>query len=159
MQYQVPQNITMEDRIAGPLTAIQFTIVVIGGLSSFYLITGNFLPSPLNIIIGGGLAFITVVMALGKFNDQPMYRFFRFIILFIITPKVRVWHKVGTDTKLIQQSATKPDSGQQITLKKVSRKDISQLASLLDTRGNKGFVPKVQISTKFNPAEEEKPGH
>lgn len=158
MQYQVPQNIAMEDRIAGPLTAIQFTIVVIGGLASFFTFTGQFLPSPLNIIFGGILAIITLVMSVGKFNDQPMYRFFRFIILFFLTPRVRVWHKKGVETKLVQQTQKKADAGQHITLKKVSRKDISQLASLLDSRGNQGIVPKVQTSTIIKPAEEKKTG-
>ena len=32
MRYKVPQNIDMEDRIVGPLTMVQFVIVMIGGM-------------------------------------------------------------------------------------------------------------------------------
>lgn len=147
MQFRVPQNITMEDRIIGSLTAIQFAILVIGGGAAFLLFTSRSLPNPLNLIVGGGMALITVVLALGKFNGQPMHRFLKYIISFVITPKTRFWHKAGTaDTKLISQAHHKDTSHQRHTTKVVSKADIEQLAAVIDSRGQIGMVPEVQGS-------------
>ena len=149
MQFQVPQNITMEDHIIGPLTAIQFAIVVLGGLGAFIVFTSNDLPSPVNEILGGTIGVVTVVMALGKYNDQPLYRFFRHIVSYVTAPKVRVWHKrEGTEVSLVRPNPS--GAGQQVvhTVKKVSRQDIARLAVVLDSRGSVGAAPKIEISTE-----------
>ena len=140
MQFQVPQNIAMEDRIVGPLTMIQFVIVVVGGGTAFFFIN---LGGPIWFSkgIGGILAFLTVILAVGKFNDQPMYRFFKFIIAYVITPKTRIWHKSGSDINLISHSQHVADNHTQHSLKHVSKADVARLALVLDSRGKSGIVP------------------
>lgn len=148
MQFRVPQNIAMEDRIAGPLTAIQFGILVVGGLLSFLVFTSTSIPAPINKLIGGLFGLLTVTLAVGKFNDQPMYRFFRFVIAFIISPKTRVWKKAGAEHQLIKQSVhrdTGPVHGQ---ARKVSRDQIASLAAVLDSRGQYGMVPQQETQEK-----------
>jgi len=136
MQFKVPQNITMEDRIAGPLTVVQFSILVVGGGVSFLFL--NILAiDPFNKIIAGILAFITVIMAIGRFNDQPMYRFFKFIFLFIAAPRVRVWHKAGGDNvMLVKPSVNRKHQDKTQVVKHVSKADIAKLAAVLDSRGD-----------------------
>lgn len=144
MQFRVPQNITMEDRIIGTLTAIQFGILVIGGGFSFFIFTSTSIPSPFNVILGGLLAVITVVLAIGKFNDQPMYRFFRYMIAYIFTPKTRVWHKGGVEPILVKPSGRVVDTHHgQSANKHVSKHDFEQLAALVDSRGEIGSLPPV----------------
>ena len=143
----------MEDRIVGPLTAIQFGIVIIGGGVSFLIFTSG-LPSPINSVFGLMFAFITLILAVGKFNDQPMYRFFRFFISFIFTPKVRIWHKNGTDTALIRPSPPKADNKRMHLAKKVSKQDIARLAVVLDSRGTAGIAPQISSTPKPNPKQE-----
>lgn len=148
MQFRVPQNIAMEDRIAGPLTAIQFGILVVGGLLSFLVFTSTSIPSPINKVVGGTLGLLTLTLSIGKFNDQPMYRFFRFVIAFIATPKIRIWHKSGAEHQLIKQSVhhnTGPTHG---TARKMSKEQLASLAAVLDSRGQYGMVPKDEIPTK-----------
>jgi len=159
MQFQVPQNITMEDRIIGSLTPIQFAIVVLGGLASFIIFTNQSLPSPLNLILGGGLGIVTIIMALGKFNDQPMYRFFRHIVAFVMAPKVRVWHKKGgAEVRLVRPNPAAKQTQAVHTVKKVSRQDIAKLAVLLDSRGTIGAPPKVDIKKVVKPIGPVNPG-
>ena len=143
MQYQVPQNITLEDKIVGSLTIIQFTIVVLGGGLSFFVGTSPTLPAPLNEMFGGVLALCTLVLALGKFNDQPMYRFLRHIISFVIAPKVRVWHKGGGEITLVKPNLQVAKEQTVHTVKKISKQDIARLAVVLDSRGSQGVMPQV----------------
>jgi hypothetical protein len=141
MQFQVPQNITMEDRIVGPLTIIQFVIVVVGGGMAFFLFNLTSLP---NIVSRGGagvIALITAIIAIGKFNDQPMYRFFKYIIAYVVTPKTRVWHKNGGEVQLISRSEHKDDGSKLHAPKRVSQADIARLATVLDSRGAQGSIP------------------
>jgi len=145
MQFRVPQNISLEDRIVGPLTAIQFGICVIGGGVAF-LVFGN-LSLPSIVREGGALliAMTTVALALGKFNDQPMYRFVRHIFYFVFRPKVRVWHKGGHEVNLIKASSAPKHTEQAHTSKRVSKRDIAQLALLIDSRGRQGAKPQVHV--------------
>ena len=143
MQFQVPQNIAMEDKIVGPLTAIQFSIAVIGGLSSFFIFTSNAIPSPINQLVGGFLGITTLFLAVGRFNDQPMYRFVRHIFYFAFRPKTRIWRKAGAETQLIKASPPKKDDSHMHASRNVSKGDIARLAVLLDSRGSAGSIPKV----------------
>lgn len=144
MQFQVPQNITMEDRIIGSLTAIQFGILIIGGGIAFYFFQSQGIPSPINQVLAILVAVFTVVMAVGKFNDQPMYRFIKFIVAFVMTPKVRVWHKKkGPETQLVRPTQQRGGNQQMHVVKNVTKDDIARLAVVLDSRGNSGMVPKV----------------
>ena len=152
MQFQVPQNITMEDRIIGPLTAIQFGIVVLGGGASFFVFQSRGIPSPLNAVIGLFLALLTVIMAIGKFNDQPLYRFTRFIVAFIFSPKVRVWHKGGGEEKvLVLPNPHNQNKQATRVVKNFSKHDIARLATVLDSRGTVGVAPKVTTTTESIP--------
>jgi len=153
MQFQVPQNITMEDRIVGSLTPIQFTILVLGGMASFLIFTSEGIPQPVNQILGGSLGLFTVVMALGKFNDQPLYRFLKYIVGYIFTPKVRLWHKKGGgEVRLVKPNPSGMRQQSVHTVKKVSHQDIARLATILDSRGSVGAPPKVEVSTEVMPA-------
>jgi hypothetical protein len=144
MQFQVPQNITMEDRIVGSLTAIQFGILLIGGGIAFYFFQSTNVPHPLNYVIAAGLAIVTLVMALGKFNDQPMYRFAKFIVAFVMRPKIRVWHKKGREIQLVRPNPQGNKNERHLDLKNVSPEDIARLAVVLDSRGKTGTPPKVE---------------
>ncbi|CAN5194602.1 hypothetical protein BH11PAT4_BH11PAT4_5980 [soil metagenome] len=147
MQFQVPQNITMEDRIVGPLTIIQFVIVVVGGGLAFFLFNLTALPNSVSRGGAGVIALITAIIAIGKFNDQPMYRFFKYILAYIVTPKTRVWHKNGGEVLLISKSEHKDDASQLHAPKRVSQADIARLATVLDSRGAQGSIPSVVAPT------------
>ncbi len=147
VQFQVPQNITMEDKIIGPLSPIQFGIVTIGGLAAFVIFSSDGLPSPINKIIGFFLAMITLALAMGKFNDQPLYSFTKYIILFVTSPKTRVWKKNGgMEPVLVKPTQRSGAADQAKVIKHVRKNDIAQLATILDSRGTVGKSPTIATS-------------
>lgn len=147
MQFQVPQNIAMEDRIMGPLTAIQFGIVILGGGITFIIYTSTTIPAPLNLFGALFMGMLTVVLALGKYNDQPMYRFIRFILAFIASPKVRIWRKLGVEGNLVKE-APAVEKKQHSASKRITRQDIANLSSIIDSRGQIGTLPRVPAQQK-----------
>ena len=140
MQFKVPQNITMEDRIAGPLTLVQFIMAIIGGGFAFLVLNLRSL-APLNTVGAGVIALLTAVIVLGKFNDQPMYKFVRFIFVFLFTPKTRVWHKAGSQVQLVKPSQKKENDDVKRSTKHVTKADIARLAAVIDSRGTVGGKP------------------
>jgi hypothetical protein len=148
MQFRVPQNITMEDRIAGPLTAIQFALLVIGGLASFLVFTSTSLPQPINQVLGAFMGLLTLVMSVGKFNDQPMYRFFRFVIAFVLKPKTRVWRKTGAEVMLVKPAGNKGDINTRPQTKRLSKTELAALAAVVDSRGQYGALPNAAQTKK-----------
>ena len=135
MQFRVPQNIAMEDRIVGPLTAMQFGILVIGLGIAFLIYSSLSLPDLIREGGGAFFAILTITLSVGKFNDQPMHKFFRFIIAFATSPKVRVWRKTGKEVGLIRPAPINTTEDQHHVVKNTSRKDIARLAAILDSRG------------------------
>jgi len=95
MQYKVPQNIDLEDKIVGPFTMRQFVYLLVAGgliygwwnfLNSNYV---NFLPQFLILAIPlGGLGF---AFALVKINDRPFEYFVLGLIKFLFSPKQMMW--------------------------------------------------------------------
>lgn len=143
MQYKVPQNISMEDRIAGPFTLVQFSILVVGGGLAF-LILNLTLIAPLNQILAGILALITALLAIGRFNDQPMYLFFKFILYYLFTPRIRVWHKAGQDVRLVKPVKHAEKESEKKVAKHITKTDIARLAVVLDSRGTVALPPKIK---------------
>jgi hypothetical protein len=148
MQFRVPQNIAMEDRLAGPFTAIQFGILVIGGMLSFLLFTSTSIPSPFNKVLGGLFGLLTVLLSIGKFNDQPLYRFFRFVILFIVAPKTRVWRKSGSEPMLVKPTQSHTNAPVHAQARKLTKDQLASLATVLDSRGQQGMLPKQEEKKK-----------
>ena len=143
MQFQVPQNITMEDRIVWFLSPLQFGIIVIGWGLAFAVFTSSYIPSPINTGLGGLLAVITAIIAVGKFNDQPMYHFIKFIFAFIARPRTRIWHKEGGEVMLVKPKVATQEEQKKTVRKDVSHGDFARLAAVLDSRGKTGLPPKV----------------
>lgn len=144
MQFKVPQNIMMEDRIAGPLTMVQFLICVAGGGIAFFILNLKSI-APANVVGAGLMALLTIIIAVGRFNDQPMYRFFKYIILFITTPRTRVWHKGGhAEVQLVKPKEVKTSDEKGHAVKNISKQDIARLAVVIDSRGKMSTPPKQQ---------------
>ena len=97
MQYKVPQNIDLEDKIVGPFTMKQFIYLLASGgivygwwnyLSKSYV---DFIVAFLILAIPVGM--LGVALALIKVNDRPFEYFLLNVFKFIFTPKRRVWQE------------------------------------------------------------------
>lgn len=115
MQYKVPQNIDMEDKIVGPFTMKQFVYLLIGAFIIYgiynYLSKGfdNFMP--LFIVLSLPIGLIIFAFVFVKINDRPFEQFIVNLIQFMRTPKQRIWSEgyVGEDVIVDDPTVEKKD--------------------------------------------------
>lgn len=92
MQYPVPQFTEVEDRLIGPLSIKQFSIVFFAGIMIFggYSATKSIAALVILFLIFGlpaiGLAFL-------KINGRPAYKQLPCLIKFFTAPKRLIFHK------------------------------------------------------------------
>jgi hypothetical protein len=96
MQYKVPQNIDIEDKIVGPFTMKQFLYMMVGGfiLYGWWNFSNTFSsPDPLVIfmVVGLPVGLLTISLAMVKINDRPFEYFLLNMFRFLVTPKQRKW--------------------------------------------------------------------
>lgn len=129
MQFKVPQNIDMQDRILGPLTLFQLLYLLIGFLVSYGLLRSGSLIA--FIFIGIPVGVMTLAFAFIKINDQPFGRFVGSSIIFMLKPKMRLWHKGGTAARVsIAQSSQQNQAV--ITPKQLDETHMRDVANKLD---------------------------
>lgn len=139
MQYKVPQNIDLEDKIIGPLTMLQFIYLMAGGMivyTAFELFqTGLFFLIALPVsLLSLGLAFL-------KIQDQPFSKFLVALIFYLVRPKARIWDKLPEREKfkseLVDHAPKKVGETNKVT-KTIERSELEKLAMLLDTSSPNG---------------------
>jgi hypothetical protein len=135
VQFKVPQNIDMADRIVGPLTLIQFLYLLVGGIVIYFLFT-TIAPvnSLLFLALAGPLGLFTFALAFLKIQDQPFPKFVVAFFVFLFRPKARVWFKEGLSPQLVitPETEMKKDTIERKTIKK---SQLDQLVQTLDTGG------------------------
>lgn len=94
MQYKVPQNVDIEDKVIAGLTLRQFMFLMVAGgvvLILRYVFVGgiSFLFLPFAVLVGG----LGVALAFVKINDRPFEIFLISAAKTLITPNRRVWSK------------------------------------------------------------------
>jgi hypothetical protein len=95
MQYKVPQNIDMEDKIVGPFTMKQFIYLLVCG-SIIYgwwnYLQSNYINFSLEFaIVAFPIGLLGFALALIKINDRPFEYFLLNVARFIASPKHRKW--------------------------------------------------------------------
>ena len=139
-QFQVPQFITVEDKIIGGfLTAKQFIYVAAGiiliiGINFFF--TG-FLVLFLSFIIG----VAAISFAWGKIDGRPIPIMALNAIMYFVKPRIFIW-KRSEGTKTPSNAPAPEESGAVIQASpKLSRSRLSELSWTLDTKTH-GDTPK-----------------
>jgi len=132
MQFKVPQNIDLEDKIVGPLTLIQFLYVISGGILIYLLylsIGGTFFFWVLSVPI----ATIALALAFLKIQDQPLSHFIKAGLMYLSRPKIRIWQRHGENYSAIK-AAPKEKKGPTILPKKrIEKSELEKIAQILDT--------------------------
>lgn len=136
MQYKVPQNIDMQDKIIGPLTMAQFLYLLVAGMVDYILLQTVFPTAPVVfVVIALPIATFALAMAFLKINDIPFPKFVQAAILFIFMPKQRIWRKVTDITSPVKIEEPKKKAEEKTIRKHVEKSEIEKLASVLDTAG------------------------
>jgi len=98
VQYKIPQNVGIEDKIVGPLTLRQLIILAVGcGVSYvlFAILSKLYELNILEYIIIVLPALIAAAVALIKINDMRLTKFILMFLEFSIKPKKRIWDHRG----------------------------------------------------------------
>lgn len=133
MQFKVPQNIDMQDRILGPLTMVQFIYAVIGGGVCYAIYSA--VHAPYSYFIIAPIALFILAMIFLKINERPFLNFLISAIEFQSTPKKRFWHHDNYSSNF---SITLAPSGNAKTTvapaKNFSHEQIRNVAERLDQK-------------------------
>ena len=131
-QYQVPQFITVEDKVIGPFTVKQFMYLGGGGALSFlvYKLFQPFFALPFAVLFmsfAAALAFL-------KIHEQPFPRVLKNAVFFMVRPRLYIWKK---EVPKIKGGAPSPEKNAEsiITgIPKMSESKLSDLAWSLDIK-------------------------
>ncbi len=141
MTAKIPQDVTREDRLVGPLTLKQFLYVLGGGGISFILYR-LYLLGYLYLIEFAPLAFIVVVftlaMAFANINGRPFGTFLINLWTFLWSDKLALWNKdqVKNDLPIIKVDHKNDATIAQATQDKdKSQSNLEKLAHVLDAGG------------------------
>ncbi len=134
MQYKVPQNIDLEDKIVGPFTMKQFLYLMVGGfiLYGWWNYSNQFSsPPPMVIfaIVGLPVGLLCLCLAMVKVNDRPFEYFLLNIFKFMISPKSRKWTGGYTPEAVIRAN---PAEAQQKKEVAKTEADLDSLAKSLE---------------------------
>lgn len=132
MQYKVPQNIDLEDKIIGPLTLIQFLYILAGGVVD-YLLLSILKASILFWILAIPIALVALALAFLKIQDQPLSHFIKAGFIYLGRPKVRLWQRQGMMTLVIHGGPKKKEEPLPPPKRKIEKSELEKLAYTLDT--------------------------
>ena len=135
-QYQVPQFITIEDKVIGPLTLKQFGFLGAGGVLIFVL--RIFLVPLLLYPIAAIIATSALTLAFLKINQQPFPVVVRRAFLFFIRPKLYLWKKELSKGPPIPATDQGKEGVAVTVIPKMSASKLSDLAWSLDIQGRMG---------------------
>lgn len=136
MQFKVPQNIDVQDKIIGPLTMIQFLYVLFGGLIDYILLQTLADSRPaLFFSLAIPIALLAVAMAFLKINDIPFPRFIQAALLYLKQPKRRVWHKTTDISTPVAINPPTAKAAPRLMRRQIDKSEIEKMATVLDTAG------------------------
>jgi len=136
MQFKVPQNIDMADKIIGSLTMTQFLYVLVGGMTDYILLQSVFPTQPiLFFVLAIPIALLTFLMAFIKINDIPFPKFMQAALLYMASPKQRVWGKSVDLSSPVKIEAPKKTEKPKVIKGHIEKSEIEKMASVLDTSG------------------------
>lgn len=133
MQFKVPQNIDLEDKIVGPLTLIQF-LYVLGGGVIVYLLYLSLHMRFLFWVLAIPIAIIAASLAFLKIQDQPLSHFIKAGLVYLSKPKKRLWQRTGLVKPVVFAVAKKEKKAPAPIKRKIEKSELEQLAQMLDTR-------------------------
>jgi hypothetical protein len=136
MQFKVPQNVDMQDRIIGPLTLSQFFYLLFGGVI-IYILFGKLAVNGYGFffwILALPIGAFSFAMAFLKVQDRPFPMFFMAMIKYLTLPRARVWQHYSAPTptqkKPVAKKAVAPPK------KQLDPIQVRELADILDTDGS-----------------------
>jgi len=131
-QFTVPQFISVENQIIGPITTRQFVIMLAGGIlmAICYKIFAFWVFVTLSVIIFG----VFGIVAFLKINGQPFHFYILNLSQYLKKPRLRIWY-VQVKEAEIQEKKKKEAKLPPGPKKRVAPSRLSELSLVLDTGG------------------------
>jgi len=133
MQFKVPQNIDLEDKIVGPLTLIQFLYLLGGGIID-YLLLVTFGTNWVFWLLGLPVAIVALALAFLKIQDQSLMHFVAAGLVYWRNPKIRFWVRQGQNITVIHEKEVVKKAAPLPPRKHIEKSQLEQLAQVLDTQ-------------------------
>ncbi len=142
MQFPVPQNVDIEDKLIGPLTLKQFLYLLGGGILEFLFF--SVFDMELFILLSIPTIGLAVAMAFVKIYDKPFIDFVLIMLRFTVASRKRIWKRMPgsltTKSTLGQPVITKSKEEESRLRKTIAEKHLrmeklDDLVKILDTVG------------------------
>ena len=140
MQFKVPQNIDMQDKILGPLTMIQFVYAVVG-FGSCYAIFMS-MPKPFSYILIAPIALFVVCLDFIKVNERPFLDFFIAAIEYSASSKKRFWHQNTSSSLSVEVYHVQQSNTPIVKHKNITHSQMDELAGKLDQNNSDLLIKK-----------------
>ncbi len=142
LQYKIPQNIGIEDKIVGPLSLKQLIIIAVGGGISYVLFAISSKLYELGILEYIVIALpgvIALVVALVKINNLTFTQYLLLALEFAIKPKRRLWNHRGI-SMLVEPDLNGMQKNEAVKkeTKKKKNVNLNDLSRILDSGGFEG---------------------
>lgn len=134
MQFPVPKNIDLEDKIIGPMTLRQFLYVLVGGAISYAIFKklggpgGNM---QLALLISIPIALLTLALAFMKIQEQPLPEFLMALFTFLSRPRQRIWKRNEHEKDLVLEE-NKEVKDTKVQKKALNTKELGDITKILD---------------------------
>ncbi len=138
MQFRIPQNIDLEDKIVGPLTLKQFLYLMVGFIVIYLLfqkVAAERHQIILFLILAVPIALFCIALAFVKIQDQPFGQFLFSLIFFYIRPRRRVWQRADQTSQPVSGGKTEAAVQTPKTKKALSQRELGTLVKSLDEGG------------------------
>lgn len=130
-QFQVPQFITIEDKVIGPFTIKQFLYLAAG--AGVVLLAYAFLQTFLFFLTAGLAGTLAGSLAFLKVNEQPFPTILKNAIVYLMRPRLYIWRKEEPKRTKKSQDAKKPETTI-AAIPKLSASKLTDLAWSLDIK-------------------------
>jgi len=143
MAVKIPYNVEKEDKLIGPLTLKQFLYVVAGagiGFGFYELYRVAALSFFGFVILTFLVALFVASLAFFKINGLPFLNFLANLVIYLFSPKVRIWQKKPSSEALplkVKDATIKTSKEEAKEIKKEGniRSQLEILTSILDSGG------------------------
>lgn len=135
MQFRVPQNIDMEDKIVGPLTIVQLVYLLAGGLIVyilFQLLGKHYFY--VFLLFGIPVTLVTLAVTFLKIQDQPLSYFIRAGLTYFSRPKIRFWQRMHLIPIVKDDPNIAPKETVVTPVKRIEKSNLEKLSYALDTQ-------------------------
>lgn len=140
LQYKIPQNIGIEDKIVGPFSLRQLIILAVGGGISYTLFAISSRLYELNVIeyiLIALPALFSLAAAMLKIHNVTFTKYILLMLEFAIKPRKRIWDHRGISALVAPDLREKTGAKEKGKTPEKSRKNVnlSQLSAMLDSGG------------------------